>query len=1092
MHYRVLIYFCFFFFNGLPTTAQKAEVVRLPATKVKPGPYLRFDPVTIHVESFKKASTKSVILHDKQGYLWLKSEPNEQEALIRYDGNSYKAYAGTDWNLMENEKGELWATNERGIAQFDPVTERFHYYHNPTVKSQRILISIQGLNDHLFVSYQQFWQDDVNYIPLYEFDTHTKRYKKHNPRVIINGYTGQPEAAPLRLIRTYFQDTGGRCWGIVQDSTRAYKSLGYFEPQKNRCVWFPIRGPLAVDVLAKTPYHNLEVKDICSDGRYLWMGGFDRIGLLRFDTQTLKWRQYLFPFYQKNRIFHLKSRNQDQLWIRPDETSVSIFDKRTETLYTYNHELENDFSPDKRADRFIYDQKRTLWMEMGNRSGIPTLHVLNDSKQFFTLKDSLLLGRLNIPSFRALEKQDSNLIFTHLYDETLTIAQYNNRQKKITDYWRLPLDGNIEQRIYGMVRDSLNDKIWLYGKTFKAGALFWFDEKKQKVLPIKAVLKGVPIGVNKVERIEHIRALAQDPLGNVWFSYRAGINKGLAKYNHLTKEFEGYEAGTHGLLNNDIMSILFDSRGVMWIGYRNNGPLVWFDPMAEKSILQKQISSFTGDGTDILKMIEDKKRKVIWISKFYAGLWKYDMQKDTYEKIPEIPTALGLFQVKNGDLWIKTPDGLLHYNPDTKRIRTFGQEYDLNVSEFVIFSKSQDDEFYYGKFHFRPQDIQADTSKPNVVFSFINVFDQPLSLPGSLNHTEVLELNHNQNFFTVGFSALSYFQQDKNQYAYQLAGFNKDWVNVGNKPLATFTNVPPDEYVLKIKGSNYDGTWSDVRSLKIIIHPAFWQTWWFKTLFGLLILGVVYSIYRYQLNQKTLKNRLKAEEALRKQEEALRRQREAEFSNRIAHTEMAALRAQMNPHFIFNCLNSIQLYTTQNNTEKATEYLTKFSRLIRLVLENSRSEKVTLENELETLQLYLDMETMRFRGKVNYQIYIAPNIDQTYLQIPPLLVQPFVENAIWHGLMHKDEGGTVHIEVTQPKPDLLQVEIRDDGIGRQKAAEYKSKSATKNKSFGMKVTAERIELINQLYHTNTRVEIIDLKNRKNEVMGTKVTVKIPI
>ncbi|AXE16923.1 hypothetical protein DR864_03840 [Runella rosea] len=216
------------------------------------------------------------------------------------------------------------------------------------------------------------------------------------------------------------------------------------------------------------------------------------------------------------------------------------------------------------------------------------------------------------------------------------------------------------------------------------------------------------------------------------------------------------------------------------------------------------------------------------------------------------------------------------------------------------------------------------------------------------------------------------------------------------------------------------------------------------------------------------------------------------FHHQIAQTEIVALRAQMNPHFIFNCLNSIQLYTIQNNTEKATEYLTKFSRLIRLVLENSRSEKVTLENELETLRLYLDMETMRFRGKVKYKIYFEATIDQTYIQIPPLLVQPFVENAIWHGLMHKDEGGTVRIEVTQPNPHLLRIDISDDGIGRQKAAEFKSKSATQNKSFGMKVTAERIALINQLYNTNNQVEIIDLINRRNEVVGTKVTVKIPI
>ena len=217
-----------------------------------------------------------------------------------------------------------------------------------------------------------------------------------------------------------------------------------------------------------------------------------------------------------------------------------------------------------------------------------------------------------------------------------------------------------------------------------------------------------------------------------------------------------------------------------------------------------------------------------------------------------------------------------------------------------------------------------------------------------------------------------------------------------------------------------------------------------------------------------------------------------EVTRKIQATEITALRAQMNPHFIFNCLNSIQLFTAQNEAEKASEYLSKFSRLIRLVLENSRSEKVTLENELETLRLYIEMEAMRFKGKVAYHINIAENIDSSFIQIPPLLVQPFVENAIWHGLMHKEAGGTIGVEVTQPNENLLHIEISDDGIGREKAAEFKSKSATINKSFGMKVTNERIELINQLYNSTTKVQVFDLNNQQGEAAGTKVVVEIPI
>ncbi|RIV27728.1 hypothetical protein DYU11_05355 [Fibrisoma montanum] len=219
---------------------------------------------------------------------------------------------------------------------------------------------------------------------------------------------------------------------------------------------------------------------------------------------------------------------------------------------------------------------------------------------------------------------------------------------------------------------------------------------------------------------------------------------------------------------------------------------------------------------------------------------------------------------------------------------------------------------------------------------------------------------------------------------------------------------------------------------------------------------------------------------------------EAEFEQKLAETEMTALRAQMNPHFIFNCLNSIKLYTLENDADRASEYLTKFSRLIRIVLENSRSERVTLHNELDMLRLYADMETMRFKQKLSFFVEVEPGVDADFIEIPPLLLQPYVENAIWHGLMHKPEGGTVRVRASQLQENLLQLTITDDGVGRARAAELKSKSANHRKSFGLKMTSERIALVNQLYQTHTQVEIQDLVDTDGQPAGTEVIIQIPI
>lgn len=243
-----------------------------------------------------------------------------------------------------------------------------------------------------------------------------------------------------------------------------------------------------------------------------------------------------------------------------------------------------------------------------------------------------------------------------------------------------------------------------------------------------------------------------------------------------------------------------------------------------------------------------------------------------------------------------------------------------------------------------------------------------------------------------------------------------------------------------------------------------------------------------QLSQRTLE----IENQSRLLEAQHMRQLETEFEQKLADTEMTALRAQMNPHFIFNCLNSIKLYTLDNEADKASDYLTKFSRLIRLVLENSRSERVTLHNELEALRLYIELEAMRFKHKLQYSIQVAPEIDTHYLRIPPLLLQPYVENAIWHGLMHKAEGGAVLIEVSLPKENLLHIDITDDGVGRQRARALRSKSAGRHKSFGMQVTADRIRMINQLYNSQTQAEVMDLVDSFGEACGTKVSLDIPV
>jgi tetratricopeptide (TPR) repeat protein len=216
-----------------------------------------------------------------------------------------------------------------------------------------------------------------------------------------------------------------------------------------------------------------------------------------------------------------------------------------------------------------------------------------------------------------------------------------------------------------------------------------------------------------------------------------------------------------------------------------------------------------------------------------------------------------------------------------------------------------------------------------------------------------------------------------------------------------------------------------------------------------------------------------------------------DFKNQLAQAETKALRSQMNPHFIFNSLNSINNFVTDQKHEIASDYLLKFSKLIRLILDNSRSETIPLDKELETLQLYVQLESIRFENHFKYVVNIAENTSAGSIMIPPMLLQPFIENAIWHGLMQKRTKGTITVDIRKENEKFLNISITDDGIGREKAAEMKSKSAT-HRSHGMKVTSERIEMMNKLNSTGAKVHIIDLKDEQSNALGTRVELTLPI
>ncbi len=356
------------------------------------------------------------------------------------------------------------------------------------------------------------------------------------------------------------------------------------------------------------------------------------------------------------------------------------------------------------------------------------------------------------------------------------------------------------------------------------------------------------------------------------------------------------------------------------------------------------------------------------------------------------------------------------------------------------------------------------SNKPMLKSILTNRRPLDLSAPARLSF---LENNLTINYFTI-----NYKMNGRIPYRYRLNDDN--WKQTFSTTLH-FAALPPGDVVFEVQSQNEDGVWSESSAYGFTIRPPWYQTWWFATALAALLGLGIWGIIRYRTAQVRKEEKLKTA-----------------FYKELSEKEMTALRSQMNPHFIFNCLNSINNLIVRNSGEMAASYVTKFSRLMRLVLDNSRQQRVPLEKELEALRLYMDMEALRFDGKFRYEVWVDDAVDEQYTQIPPLLIQPYVENAIWHGLMHKPEGGSVVVDVRQPTDDLLLIEITDDGVGRERAAELESKTALTHKPQGSLITAERLKMLNLGNNQEGKVTFHDLVAADGQPIGTRVVLEIPV
>ncbi|WP_156169138.1 sensor histidine kinase [Kordia jejudonensis] len=477
--------------------------------------------------------------------------------------------------------------------------------------------------------------------------------------------------------------------------------------------------------------------------------------------------------------------------------------------------------------------------------------------------------------------------------------------------------------------------------------------------------------------------------------------------------------------------------------------------------------------------IEEASNGTIWVATYDNGILNIkndEVQNVLHTENGLASKAINKIKADGENLWIVTDNGFQYYNNTTNTFKTINERDGLlsyninNIETFgndVLFSSN------IGLYRFDKRSVFKNWEVPEVYITTIIVEEKEVPLQSKYT-LKLQESEIEIQFNSKGFQADTFVA-----YEYQLKGFNDSWNSVDEgQQHVKFNTLPAGKYTFNLRARNLrDQNFSTVKSLQLNITLPFWKKAWFLACIMLVLLIVVILYFRRKIH---IREKQKNKEL-----------QQLEIDKQLVNLRLENLRSQMNPHFIFNALNSIQEYIVLNQQNLASTYLVKFSRLIRIYLEQSQEKEITLDQELKALHLYLELEKVRFEEELTYEVSVAENLALETIKIPSLFIQPYIENAIKHGLHHKIDNRKLTVSFKQQN-ELLICEITDNGIGREAAQKIKENQTHYYKSFATRANTERVELINKDRSQKIEVIISDLTDEKQQPTGTRVSIQIPI
>lgn len=1032
------------------------------------------------------------IFKDSRGFLWIGTDGG----LTKFDGKNFTIYTSQDGlagnkirSITEDNTGKIWiGCNEGGVSVFDGHNIKSYDTQTGLISNEVKVVHYSKTHDIVIIG----TEDGLSVYQDNQFISfHVKLNNVNN-----------------KLQVTYVLEKEENIY-IFTNENELYKYI----PETKSLIRIPANHTLHKNY--STSAYISSMGDTLINFK-----GFDLLAIKNTSQEVIN---------NIGEIQDYKEDMQNNIWIASRDKRYNqfggLFKYDSTGIVNFNKEIGIESASVLSLE---FDSKENLLWIGTKEYGLYLYPLINFT---YYKKDHFDLDEFNIRDIKTDQANNiwictKNSIIKKKPDDTYKIFPFDLFKQEFDAF----VHKNIKQK-YSYLNDN-NGSYQKYENLIASGKYAFSNPYKiqnKGIQPDGSLYKPLKYNVLVNKTLTELNRIIRDTLGNLWI----GSNVGIFKIDKKTEKIN-----YHDLEGNQFKSFYFDQNNNLYgLGLSE----LFIYPNIEHSSEHLYFDYYTDKSPINITSIESYHEQ-IWFASSDHGLFVYNGKRfySTFNQQTSNTQSFNDLVIDNyGNIIAAGNDGILYFvnllentikqkltiNLKEKKLGTnvrylevlnhqliVGTNAGLNTielkdlyekGELTVKNINRSEGFidYSGKVStIQDEDLLWIGSNKNLIkmkltdfknrngqyYNFfiksILINDEPLNIsdiernPWTNIPASSINLPYYKNSITISFDIIKYLNPDDTKFSYKLEGFQDQWINDTKEGKAIFQNLKPGKYIFRIKLTDINNENSTQElAISFNIEKPLWLKWW--ALLTMLLLVALFIRMFVLMRTRSVEKR-----------ERLR----AEIAERITEFELKALRSQMNPHFIFNAINSIQNYMLDNDIDAALNYLSDFAKLIRLTLDNVSKKRISLDEELNYLKYYIKLEQMRFDKKFDLKINVPTEIENTKIVIPSMILQPFIENSIKHGFAFRDSGGVIKLEFKLSENNILTCIIEDNGIGRKKSRDL-NQNKKKHNSKGTFITTERLSLLNQTQpRKGYKVETTDLYDEFGLACGTRVEITLPL